>query len=122
MKFTTKDGRFDFKRAEEILTDVAHGHLASTTSDVQSGNSMMVSGGGTGHQDKLKSSIESILRIMGDLNSDKSNRDYILQRMEKQSGTLTKLSDQYALEDDEYSHNYHNEVLKICQGITDAQA
>lgn len=136
MTFITEDGDFSFDRASDILVDTTDGYL-NTYDEIQyssgSASSLMdLLAGGSSDPDierdevgcRLLKSLSSMHSIVLDGRSHYGESDvdqtYVLHRLAKLAPIVSKLSDQYAKQDQIYANNYHGDITTLCQDIVDA--
>ena len=133
-RYQTDDGELRWKRAQDILCDLCDGYLG-TIEGIDYSHGSAVGEGGlfklfSGEDDnpdvephilgsRLLKSVSHLHGLMSDHTISGEPEEEVLYRMAKFAPLASKLSDQYAMEDQMYRDQWHDDVLSICEAIMD---
>lgn len=128
MKYINENNEFKFEYAQETITDLNDGFLSNIEGvTYQSGSTNKIDDLITksGEEDsnesevgsRLLSTLSTIHSIIIDHTISDQKAERNLERLERFNSVASKLSDQYAKENDLYADNFHNDVIDICQSI-----
>lgn len=134
MKFKD-NGEFKYDKASTIITDLLDGYLSNIsyiTYKTESNGGLFELLNGENKEDidelgshllKTLSSANDIILAAQDENRPGScDKEFALYRLQKLTPLISKLSDEYSLNDDYYATYYHEDILEICQAIKDVEA
>lgn len=127
LSFIDDDGTLHFKRIQDILVDTTDEYLSNkkgvTYLPDNSSPLSQLMGGGVDEEElqevgsRLLKSLSSLHSLVMDYTIKDKDADYVIHRMRKLTGEISKLSDSYSMKDSTYSRNYHNDIIAICEAI-----
>lgn len=127
LSFTDDNGSIQFERIQDILVDTTDGYLSNKKGvtyrpDKSSPLSQLI-GDGVDEEEvqevgsRLLKSLSNLHSIVMDYTIKDKDAEYVIHRMSKLTGEISKLSDSYSMKDSTYSRNYHDDIIAICEAI-----
>ena len=126
-KYTSENGDFRFEKASETIVDLTDGYLSNKQNVEYVGGSTGFLGFEDENDDKndlasrLLSTLSQIHSIITDHTIIDQEKRENLERLDRFTTLLSKLSDKYSNQDQIYAESFHDEVIDICQSINEAK-
>lgn len=122
--YINKDGNFRFKKASEMIVDITDGYLSNKQNVDYARSStgwLELSEDNSEDENHLASRLLSTLSQVHSIITDHTicgqDKDENLERLERFTTILSKLSDRYSQKDQIYAESFHSDVIDICQAI-----
>lgn len=124
--YETEDGEIAWDRMNDTLGDVSGGYLRQIEG-VESKNARspegllrQLAGGDASDLDddelarRLQKGIQKMSTLISSRVTLQKDDEFVLYRIAKFAPAVSKLSDQYAMEDSMYQSQWHDDVVEIC--------